>query len=115
MKLNKRGFTEPLFRSSLEIIRINGNERGHSRLTEVTTEDEYKEVLNSVFNLYGDLFYRYFKKWPFGVNTEVMSAFSCLPPIIRHIALSALYDDDLSNPNIVDIKTQHYALNRIAI
>ena len=26
----------------------------------------------------------------------------CLPPIIRHIALSALYDDDPSNPDIVD-------------
>ena len=102
MKLNRRGFTEPLFRSSLEIIRINGNERGHSRLTEVATEDEYQEVLNSVFNLYGYLFYRYFKKWPFGTNMKVMSAFSCLPPIIRHIALSALYDDDPSNPDIVD-------------
>jgi hypothetical protein len=31
-----------------------------------------------------------------------MSAFSCLPPIIRHIALSALYNDDPGNSDIVD-------------
>lgn len=100
--LDSRGFTEPLFRDSLERIRATGNERTHTKYRQVATETEYMEILDSVFNLYGYLFYRYFKKWPFGTNTKVMSAFSCLPPIIRHIALTALYDDDPRNPDIVD-------------
>lgn len=100
--LDSRGFTEPLFRDSLERIRATGNERNHTKYRRVATEEEYREILDSVFNLYGYLFYRYFKKWPFGTNTKVMSAFSCLPPIIRHITLTALYDDDPNNQVIVD-------------
>ena len=101
-KLDRAGFTEPLFRDSLEIIRSTGNERTHTKYRQVATEEEYQEILNSVFNIYGYLFYKYFKKWTFGKNREIMSAFSCLPPIIRHIALSALYDDDPGNPDIID-------------
>jgi len=101
-KLDRHGFTEPLFRDSLENIRATGNERNHTKNRRVATKEEYCEILDSVFNLYGYLFYRYFKKWNFGTNAKVMSAFSCLPPIIRHIALSALYDDDPHNPDIVD-------------
>lgn len=100
--LDKHGFTEPLFRDSLEKIRAIGNERNHTKYRRVATEDEYREILDSVFNLYGYLFYRYFKKWPFGKNAKVMAAFSCLPPIIRHITLSALHDDNPDNSIIVD-------------
>ena len=101
-RLDKDGFTEPLFRDSLEKIRATGNERTHTRYRQVASEEEYLEILDSVFNLYGYLFYRYFKKWPFGTNKEIISSFSCLPPIIRHITLSVLYDDDPSNPDIVE-------------
>ena len=100
--LDRAGFTEPLFRDSLEKIRATGNERTHTKYRHIATEAEYQEILDNVFNIYGYLFYKYFKKWPFGNNKAIMSAFSCLPPIIRHIALSALYDDDPQNPDIVD-------------
>lgn len=100
--LDNAGFTEPLFRDSLEKIRATGNERNHTKYLQVATEEEYQEILDSVFNLYGYLFYRFFKKWTFGTNKGIVSSFSCLPPIIRHIALSALYDDDPCNRDIVE-------------
>lgn len=101
-KLDKEGFTEPLFRDSLEIIRSSGNERAHTKFRRVATEDEYQEILESLFNIYGYLFYKYFKKWPFGKNMDIVSAFSYLPPIIRHITLTALYEDEPNNTIIVD-------------
>ena len=100
--LERHGFVEPLFRSSLEVIRSTGNERTHTKYRQSATKEEYLEILNSVFNLYGYLFYRYFKKYPFGKDEEIVSAFSCLPPIIRHITLSALYDDVQDNPYVVE-------------
>lgn len=101
-KLDKKGFTEPLFKDSLEVIRSTGNERTHTKYRRTATEEEYQAVLESIFNIYGYLFYKYFKKWPFGNNPDIITAFSCLPPIIRHITLSALYEDDPNNPVIVD-------------
>ena len=101
-KLDKKGFTEPLFRDSLEVIRSSGNERTHTKYRHTATEKEYQEVLDSIFNIYGYLFYKFFKKWPFGKNPDIVTAFSCLPPIIRHITLTALYEDDTKNPIIVD-------------
>lgn len=100
--LDDAGYTEPLFRDSLEIIRNTGNDRSHTQVIPNATEEEFQRVLDSVFNIYGYLFYKYFKKWSFGSNERIVSAFSCLPPIIRHIALSALYEDDPDNPEIIE-------------
>jgi len=96
-KLDKRGFTEPLFRESLKKILGTGNDNSHTEVRTIATEEEYQEILESLFNLYGYLFYKHFKKWSFGSNKDKVSAFSCLPPIIRHITLTALYEDDPSN------------------
>lgn len=101
-KLDSAGFTEPLFRESLENIRKIGNERSHTKWRKTASDEEYQEILNCLLNVYGYLFYKFFKKWPFGTNKSILSAFSCLPPIIRHITLSALYDDEPDNPIIVD-------------
>lgn len=101
-KLTKQGYTEPLFRDSLEIIRTTGNERSHTRYRKVATEAEYNKALDCLFNIYGYLFYKYFQQAKFGTNPEIVSAFSCLPPIIRYIALSALYADDPSNTWVIE-------------
>lgn len=101
-KLDKKGFTEPLLRDSLEVIRSAGNERTHTKFRHTATEEEYQKVLNCIFNIYGYLFYKFFKKWPFGRNPDIVTAFSILPPIIRHITLTALYEDDPNKPIIVN-------------
>ena len=101
-KLTKQGYIEPLFRDSLENIRSTGNERSHTRYRKVATEEEYNKALESLFNIYGYLFYKYFQQSTFGSNLEIVSAFSCLPPIIRYIALSALYADDSTNTWVIE-------------
>lgn len=101
-KLDKNGFTEPLFRDALEYIRRVGNERTHTKWRKVAEEMEFQDVLDSLFNIYGYLFYKFFKKYPFGSNMAVISAFSCLPPIIRHITLSELYKDEPNNTIIIE-------------
>ena len=101
-KLDKKGFVEPLFREALEKIRSTGNERTHTKFRRVATEEEYVEILESVFNLYAYLFFKYFNKNTFGTNTEIMTSFSFLPPIIRHITLTALYEKDSTNIDVID-------------
>lgn len=101
-KLEKGGFTESLLSESLSTINANGSHRTHTQKTILATREEYEECVNSLFNLYGYLFYKYFQKYSFGYNEQVMSAFSILPPIIRHITLNELFIADPSNPVIID-------------
>lgn len=101
-KLDKKGFVEPLFREALEKIRSTGNERTHTKFRRVATEEEYEEILDSLFNLYAYLFFKNFEKYGFGTNKEILTAFSLLPPIIRHITLTALYENDDTNIDVID-------------
>ena len=58
--------------------------------------------MESLFNLYAYLFFKYFEKYGFGANSDILTSFSLLPPIIRHIALEALYENDNTNVSVID-------------
>lgn len=88
--------------SSLNTIKNNGNDCTHTQKIDKITEENFKECVNSLFNLYAYLFIAYFKKYEFGKNGEILSSFSILPPIIRYIALENLYNQDESNIMIID-------------
>ena len=96
-KLEEVGFTETFFTESLKTIVKPGNKRTHTQVLKVANEEDYQNVLQGLLNLYGYLFYKYFEKYKFGSNLAVVTAFSILPPIIRHITLSQLIKDDSDN------------------
>ena len=100
--LRERGFTEPLFVDSLSNICDKGNVRGHTQVTKVATKEEFNTAVDSLFNLFGYMFYKYFKTNKFDSNPDILTAFSILPPIIRHIALNELFNDDPTNTMVID-------------
>lgn len=100
--LRERGFTEPLFVDSLDYICNGGNDRGHTQVTTVANEEEFHATVESLLNLFGYIFYKYFKTNKFGSNPHILTAFSILPPIIRHIALNELFNDDPTNTMVID-------------
>lgn len=95
-KLDKKGYVEEFFRSSLEVIRKLGNERTHTKYRKLANEEEYREVEDSLLNIYAYLYYRFFLKYEFGSNSQIVSHFSLLPPIIREKTLEALFKKDSS-------------------
>lgn len=101
-KLKKVSNNNTLLLSSLNTIKDYGNDCTHTQKTEIITEKIFEECVNSLFNLYAYLFIAYFEKYKFGKNSEIVSSFSILPPIIRYIALENLYNKDESNIMIID-------------
>ncbi|SER86218.1 hypothetical protein SAMN04244573_04473 [Azotobacter beijerinckii] len=79
-----------------------GNKCTHTQTPQPITDENVNDAVNALLNLYASLFVLYFKKFKFGSNSEVLSAFSILPPIIRYIVLEELYKDDRSNISIID-------------
>lgn len=86
----------------MKTICRKGNDRSHTKVRKVATEEEYNKVVESLFNLYGYLFYEFFKQHRFGSNREIMSVFSLLPPIVRYITLKGLYEIDSENSDVID-------------
>lgn len=100
--LKKAGYTEKFFRTNLDKLAGLGNKRTHTQSLEVASKEDFEEELDTLFNLYGYLFYKFFKKYPFGNTPSVVSSFSILPPIIREIALTLLFNDCPNNVQIID-------------
>lgn len=96
-RLNKEGFTETIFVESLETITKHGNDRSHTKKLSLATKEEYEEVINALFNLYAYLFYKYFEKYRFGSNQQIVSHFSLLPPSLRYITLNELFQKEPDN------------------
>lgn len=101
-QLDNKGFIEPFFRNSLEIINSYGSDRIHTQKRVPADKKEFDEVMESLFNLYGYLFYKYFEKYKFGNNLNIVSQFSLLPPIIRHITLEQLFALDQNNSIVIE-------------
>ena len=101
-QLDNKGFTEPFFRNSLEKINSYGSNRTHTQVRVLADKIEYDEVLDSLLNLYGYLFYKFFEKYKFGNNLDIVSQFSLLPPIIRHITLEQLFALDRNNTIVIE-------------
>ena len=88
--------------NALERINRLGNESTHTQNIMNVTDDEFKKVVDSLFDLYAYLFVEYFEKYEFGSNPDIMSAFSILPPIIRYITLDHLHDKYPENVCVID-------------
>ncbi len=100
--LDEKGCVERLFVDSIEALNVMGSDRTHTQIVPVAKEDEYRIALDNFFNLYAYLFVDYFKKYPFGSNNDVLTAFSILPVRIRYFALLCLYELYPNNMAIID-------------
>ncbi len=87
---------------SLENICKLGNECTHTQSTGIISKDDVKEVIDNLFNLYAYMLIRYFEKYEFGSNMDIVSSFSILPPIIRYITLEYLNREFPENILIID-------------
>lgn len=95
------GNNQLLMRSVNEVRRI-GNKCTHTQETGQITEEDVRDCVDNLFNIYACIFVLYFQKYKFGSNNEVMSAFSILPPIIRYLALNELYNQNAENLSVID-------------
>ncbi|MBO2603865.1 hypothetical protein I6M34_12245 [Shewanella algae] len=100
--LNRASNNNSLLLDALKKITDIGNKCTHTQRIEQVTDQEVESTLESLFDLYAYLYVNYFGKYRFGENEEIQSSFSILPPIIRYIALSSLYDLDTENVAIID-------------
>jgi len=91
-----------LLMSSIEKIRLIGNKCTHTQEIGEITDDDVRDCINCLFNIYASIFVIYFQKNKFGSKNEVMSAFSILPPIIRYLTLNELYKEYPDNLSIID-------------
>lgn len=101
-KLEKKGYTEQVFLDAIETIRNGGNRGSHTKELKVAEKKEYEVAVQALFDLYGYLFFCYFKKNEFGSNPKIVTAFSILPPIIRENALEQLYKEYPNNMLVID-------------
>jgi len=92
----------PLLLNAVKAINKIGSECTHTKSTREITEDDVNKALNNLFDLYASLLIEYFEKYEFGSNLSIVSNFSILPPIIRYITLSYLYDKYPNNLMIID-------------
>lgn len=75
----------PLLLRAVRDINKIGSECTHTKSIREITEDDVKNTIDRLFELYACILIEYFKKYEFGTNPEIMSSFSILPPIIRYI------------------------------
>lgn len=88
--------------SSVNTIRLDGNNCTHTQKTGLVSEQDVQNCIDCLFNMYASIFVLYFKKYEFGANNEIMSAFSILPPIVRYLALNELHQQFPENLSIID-------------
>ncbi len=91
-----------LLMRSVDKVRLAGNKCTHTQETGQITEEDVRDCVDNLFNIYACIFVLYFQKYKFGSNNEVISAFSILPPIIRYLALNELYNQNSDNLSVID-------------
>ncbi|WP_109398914.1 hypothetical protein [Proteus sp. TJ1640] len=101
-KLKDKTENDKQIMCSLRKLQTLGNKCTHTQTLGPISDDDVKSAINALFNLYAGLFVLYFKKYSFGSNAEVVTAFSILPPIIRYIVLDNLYNIDKNNLLVID-------------
>lgn len=92
----------PLLLRAVKDINKIGSECTHTRSTRDISEDDVKNTIDRLFELYASILIEYFKKYEFGTNPEIVYSFSMLPPIIRYITLNYLYSEYPNNLMIID-------------
>ena len=101
-KIKIRSNDNPLLLNALKEITDLGNKCTHTQSLEQVTEQEVEHTIEYLFDLYAYLFVDYFNRYRFGTNVDIQSSFSILPPIIRYIVLSHLFEHDRENVAIID-------------
>lgn len=101
-ELLRKSGNNALLKSALYRIRDLGNKCTHTQEISEFSQVDLDNVLESLFQLYSYLFIEFFRKYEFGRNDEIVSAFSILPPIIRYIALNFLHENDPRNLMVID-------------
>lgn len=101
-KLKEVSNDNQLLMTSVNKIRLVGNKCTHTQETRPITEQDVLDCIDSLLNMYASLFVLYFKKYKFGTNNKVMSAFSILPPTIRYLVLNELYQNNTDNLSVID-------------
>ena len=101
-ELEKRSNNNPILLDSLKRICAIGNKSTHTQEVSEITEEDLKEVIDNLFNLYSYLLIDFFEKYSFGSNLEIVSSFSILPPIIRYKTLKYLNDRSPENLLVID-------------
>lgn len=101
-KLKEVSNDNQLLMTSVNKIRLVGNNCTHTQETGPITKQDVNDCIDSLLNMYASLFVLYFKKYKFGTNNKVMSAFSILPPIIRYLVLNELYQNNTDNLSVID-------------
>ncbi|UYZ68122.1 hypothetical protein LP122_10195 [Moraxella bovis] len=92
-----------LLMNSIDFIRSKGNDCIHTKNPkESNSDDDLNQCMEHLLNIYAYLFIAYFEKCRFGTNNEVLSLFSLLPPILRHIVLDYLFIQDNENLSVID-------------
>lgn len=91
-----------LLMRSVDKVRLAGNKCTHTQETGQITEEDVRDCVDNLFNIYASIFVLYFQKYTFGSSNEVMSAFSILPPIIRYLVLNELYEQNPENLSVID-------------
>lgn len=101
-ELEKRSNNNPILLDSLKRICVLGNKSIHTQEVAEIMEEDLKEVIDDLFNLYSYLLIDFFEKYSFGLNLEIVSSFSILPPIIRYKTLKYLNDRYPENLLVLD-------------
>lgn len=101
-EIKKQSDSNPLLINSLKKINSIGSKCTHTQTLRQITEEDLESCIQNLFNLYAYLFVSYFNKYRFGINNNILSSFSILPPIIRYIALKNLFEEDVENVAIID-------------
>lgn len=92
----------PLLLRAVKDINKIGSECTHTKSIREINEDDVKNTIDRLFELYASILIEYFKKYEFGTNPEIVHSFSILPPIIRYITLNYLYSKYPDNLMIID-------------
>jgi len=101
-KIKQKSNNNKFLLSSLETIRDIGNKCTHTKEINEITSTDVKTVIESLFNLLSYLLIDYFERHEFGCNSEIVTSFSILPPIIRYITLNYLHCQYPTNILIID-------------
>lgn len=101
-ELKRKSNNNPILLDSLKNICAMGNKSTHTQEVAEITEEDLKEVIDNLFDLYSYLLIDFFEKYSFGSNLEIVSSFSILPPIIRYKTLKYLNDKYPENVLIID-------------
>lgn len=101
-ELKKISDNNELLMDSISKISEYGNNTTHTEKITEATEDDFDNVVDSIYGMYAYLFISYFKKYGFECKNRTLSMFSLLPPIIRYKTLDYLWNRDKCNSVLAD-------------